>query len=440
MSSHKCQSEIVYPACCKQQFDFVADSHVLVAEDCDKLKSQFGQSIALSSDGKILVVGAPVLAVDGVSNYGAAFVYERQRALGASVKTPEFKLLQRLDADAGNPSLMGYRVAISGNGQRIAVSAVNRDNNELEPAPTSGVVFIYDLGCKGGKSNYNLVQKVYAQTFIDEELTYDNPGSGNFGECIALSFDGRVLVATISTVNIPLGKVYIYEDKSCPVLKTGCCIKPKQEPLFVFRQNMDRTKLFADSGITSILGIANCVTTDAHGDTIAIGCKEAEGSSGRVLIYKRVVDESVWQWNQNLASPTPANGGRFGVSIDITPDGSRLAVENNDNTLNPPRGYGVVFYRPDAASQYNVEAVLPGAAPDFNFFPLLLNDVRLITSVCPFNVPLILPVVTFQTHTVFSSGAAMIIFFSSLLTLSPDRKLICICNEVTALPSAAFHT
>ena len=120
--------------------------------------------------------------------------------------------------------------------------------------------------------------------------------------------------------------------------------------LFVFRQNMDRAKLLTDSGIISILGVAQSVTIDGNGNTIAIGCKEAEASSGRVLIYKRLSGDITWNWNQNLASPTPSSGGRFGVSIDITADASRLVVENNDNLVNPPRGYGVVFYRPDATS------------------------------------------------------------------------------------------
>ncbi len=366
-----CGCEKKFPLCCKQAYDFVLDSHVLVADDCDKLKSQFGRSIAMSCDGRILVVGAPLLTVNDIDNTGAIYIYERQRSIGATVKTPDYKLLQKIvGAPAGSfPPVFGYKVAISGNGQRIVASAVNAKNTSLVPEPVSGIVYVFDYTCSNGKGYYKLVQQVYAQQIVADEIIYDNPGpnAANFGNALALSFDGRVLAVEISPTNIPFGKIYIYEDSSCNVLRVGCCVKPEAEPVFVFRQNMDRARLLSDSGLVTVNGVADSVALDNHGDVVVIGCKEVQSAEGRILVYKRVPDTFTWVFDQTLSSPSPAGGEHFGVSVDITADGTRVVGEAGGNTVNPPRGYGVVFYRFPTDTQYTTESVLPSAAPDFNF-------------------------------------------------------------------------
>lgn len=369
MSSTDCSLNKPYPVCCKPAFDFVADSFALVAEDCDKLVSDFGESLALSADGRILVVGAPFLIVDNVQLYGAVFVYEQQKSLGASIKTPRYKLLQRIDAEQGNAGLMGYKVAISGDGTRIAASAINRTLVGVDDPPCSGVVFIYDQKCKNGKTQYALVQRLYAQKFDGQDIVYDRPGAfaGGFGFQLALSFSGRVLISGISTTNAPQGKVYIYEDSTCTQLTTGCCVKPEPKPLFVFRQNMDKLTIVTDSGVSSTgQGLPDSVALDGDGATVVLGCSETALASGQIVIYKRLAGTNTWQFDQVITPPGASSGDHFGVSVDITADGTRIVGEASGILVNPPRGYGMVFYRADKATPFSFEATLPSSGPDFN--------------------------------------------------------------------------
>jgi len=155
-------------------------SKVLTASDAE----HFGRSVALSSDGSVLAVGA--YGWDGVdedgniiSNQGAVYLYDWN---GHS-------WVQRGDvitADTGNPDTtqdpdtyhstdkFGYSVALSGDGTVLVVGAYDWDGSYN----SKGAVYTYDI-------NHNYV------TLRGNVLT--GSGGYNFGQSVALSDDGTVL-------------------------------------------------------------------------------------------------------------------------------------------------------------------------------------------------------------------------------------------------------
>lgn len=113
----------------------------------------FGHSIALSSDGDTLAVGAPVedsgaAGIGGdqqasASSNGATYVFVRD---GAWSQVTYVKA-----ANSGVQDFFGYAVAISGDGDTLAVGAYAEDSNATgiggdpvdESSPDSGAVYLY---------------------------------------------------------------------------------------------------------------------------------------------------------------------------------------------------------------------------------------------------------------------------------------------------------
>jgi len=132
----------------------------------------FGISVALSSSGSILAVGA--LGVNGYN--GAVYVYANGTPLG-------FSPLQ------GNPGdQLGTSVALSSDGSVLAVSAPNANG-------VLGTVYVYTNG-------------TLTQTLQNPDQSYTN---SFFGSSVALSSDGTVLaVGTPSAFTHTPGYVYVF--------------------------------------------------------------------------------------------------------------------------------------------------------------------------------------------------------------------------------------
>lgn len=153
----------------------------------------FGTSVALSSDGNTLAVGAygedsAATGINGnesdnsASVAGAVYVFARsadswwqQAYLKAS--------------NTGADDWFGYSVALSGNGNRLAVGAWQEDSAAVgiggdpsdNSASSSGAVYVFHRGGSWEQQAY---------------IKPSNTGAGNFfGRAVALSADGMTLVA-----------------------------------------------------------------------------------------------------------------------------------------------------------------------------------------------------------------------------------------------------
>jgi hypothetical protein len=238
----------------------------------------FGTSVALSTDGNTLAVGAPgedsnATVVDGnetdnsAINAGAAYLFTRS---GSTWSQQAYVKASNTEFD----DAFGSSVTLSGDGTTLAVGAIG-ENSEvtgvdggtgLDIAGNSGAVYVFALGA-------SWTQQAYIKA------TNTGPAD-NFGVSVALSGDGNILAVGADQ-----------EDSNA--------------------QNIDGNQ----------------------GDN-------SSNNAGAVYLYTRSV--SVWSVSHYVKAPNTdltafdSFGDRFGASVAMTVDGNTLVVgaagEDSDAT------------------------------------------------------------------------------------------------------------
>jgi hypothetical protein len=307
-------------------------------------------SSALSADGNTLVVGAPwedsnATGINGNQSNnsavesGAVYVFNRSGSWSSPI------YIKASNTGGGNgfsvPSgdLFGCSVAISGDGNTIAVGAPGEDS-----AAT---------GVNGSQSNNSKYSSGAVYVFVRSGSTWSqqayvkasNTGGGSevaphawgdlFGSSVALSSDGNTLAVGApledsSAVNIgnsqssnsapDSGAVYVYTRSGTTWSGT---------PTYVKASNTDADDRFGTSVVLS--GDGNTLAVAATGEdgngTALIGndADDSSTSSGAVYVYTR--SGGTWSVPPTYvkASNTQSGDG-FGSSIGLSADGSTLAV------------------------------------------------------------------------------------------------------------------
>jgi hypothetical protein len=281
----------------------------------------FGQSVALSVDGKTLVVGAPGAPDNdnpGLTLAGAAYVFTRANG--------QWKLDHRLKPATPRPQGgFGYTVAISSDGTRIAVGAARLASS------TRGGVAIYDL--VDGETPDRVWQRG-----LELEAIKDNDGFGGSG--LALSADGRTL-AVGAEFDGKAGAAHIFGLQ-------GHSIHSLLAQLQAFLSPPPSMPDEIWSGTDDRFGAA--LALSAAGDVLAVGApwdwRSLDGQVypelpvasggmrwiGAVHVYQR----NAGHWTrQAYIKPagflTTGDGttgfeGEFGRAVSLSADGTRLAV------------------------------------------------------------------------------------------------------------------
>lgn len=264
--------------------------------------SRMGQSVALSSDGSTLAVGAH--ADDSlVAGSGAVYVFTR-----SPTGWTQQALLKAATPATG--SRFGVSVALSSDGQRLAVGASGHDHFR-------GAIYIFE------RSNGNWAQ----QWFQPDPLPRTMIGSWReFGWSIALSGDGSTLTA---------GRI----DGDYNVLVFG----------------LDHGNWTSQAAIpaTETRDVTSHALS-ADGNILAIGrdhAATAAGATGVVDIYERNLGS--WSRTGQLVAPNAGELDGFGWSVAIAEDGQTIAVgaafEDSDATgINGSQGDG----SPDSGAVY----------------------------------------------------------------------------------------
>ena len=147
------------------------EEKVLVAEN-GSAEDWFGYSVAVSTDGNTLAIGAVYADVNGNKDEGAVSVFARSGGAWSLQKT-----LNISGGTAGD--LFGYAVALSADGSTLAVGAISDDVNANVD---QGSVSVFARTGTAWKEQ--------------QVITLDNgTASGNFGWSVSLSTDGNTLAA-----------------------------------------------------------------------------------------------------------------------------------------------------------------------------------------------------------------------------------------------------
>ena len=262
---------------------------------------QFGDSVALSSDGSTALIGAPD---DDISNdpgsdvydgAGSAYVFDRS---GASW-TQEAKLTSNDSVSGDN---FGESVALSGDGSTALIGAGEETNlNDI----LGGSAYVFDSA--GG--SWSRQAKLAANDGDSEDL---------FGWSVALSSDGTTALIGAVDDEDPngdrAGSAYVFD-------KSGSSWS-------------QQAKLAADDGdANDQFGYSVALSND--GFTALIGAYNDEDPNGKSAEFDfsgagsaYVFDRSSRSWSQQakLAADDGDSDDRFGDSVVLSSDGSTALI------------------------------------------------------------------------------------------------------------------
>ncbi|MDO3388300.1 hypothetical protein QWI17_20810 [Gilvimarinus sp. SDUM040013] len=318
----------------------------------------FGYSLAISDDGSSLLIGAP--SEDGGGNAvnadmnqqsgfnsGAGFLYQRsgeQWQLSAYLKA----------ANADRDDYFGLRVAMSGDGSTLAVSApyeasdaagVNPDDsdNSIELA---GAVYTFEQ-VEGQWQQTNYIKPStgsYFENFCFDPRPPNSPtcyakSPSKFGYGLALSDAGDVLVVGApgdSSASAGInGAENDYRAKSSGavhVLRKGDTGWTHTDYIKSINPDIDDEfgLNLALSGDGNTLAIAapyedSYYSGITHSDSLAFeSADETEQDSGAIYIVSYSADE--WAHRAFIKAPRPDENDLFGWGLGLSENGDLLAV------------------------------------------------------------------------------------------------------------------
>lgn len=274
----------------------------------------FGVSVALSSDGNTLAVGASNEASntqginttpnDSGSLIGATYIFTRTNntwSQDAYIKA----------SNAGNSDYFGRAVALSNDGNTLAVGAYGEGSSSTginstpnDAAASSGAVYVYT------RTNSTWLEQAYIKA--------SNTWMGDhFGFTVALNGDGNTLAVGAHWRLSSTGAVYVFT-------RTGTS----------WSQQSYMTGTTTQAG--DMFGYDVALNND--GNTLAVGAigedsstsginttpDELATASGAVYLFSRV--GSTWNETTYLKPSNTGPGDGFGSSVALTDDGNTLIV------------------------------------------------------------------------------------------------------------------
>ena len=290
--------------------------------DNDDNTSRLGESLSMSTDENFVVAGAPftnTIGADGSTrqlNAGLIKVYLWDPA------TFKYGLLNTLnpptDGSSANENLnFGFAHKISEptlastrtTGQKyLFVSAPGHDSN-------TGRVYFYTWGIGADGSTYDTWTQDYT-------IEAPDGGSGQrFGHRLTANDNGDIL-AVSSQAPGNAGKVEIF-------VRTGESNDGSTKNAFTLVQTI--TGVASDgSSLNTAFGESLAMSKD--GTTLIIGAPGVDGTdnpdSGAVYYYKWNADGSTntYTLQQTISAPSTSTNMKFGTSLDINNDGTRLVM------------------------------------------------------------------------------------------------------------------
>ncbi|WP_179318708.1 T9SS type A sorting domain-containing protein [Winogradskyella helgolandensis] len=255
----------------------------------DTDNDQFGRSIDLSSDGNILAVGAVYNNGNG-SHSGSVKLYENQSGVWIQVGDDIY-------GDLPN-DFLGLSVSLNFDGSIVAIgiTGAGNDGNGF----SSGAVKIY--------SNQLGVWTQLGQTIFGESY------NDNLGRYVNLNSVGNIVAVTSILHNGSKGQVRIFENQSDVWTQIGSEIEGEE-----YNDELGWT-----------------VELNSEGNIIAVGARNSDGINGGinvgiVRIYENI--SNVWtQIGQDIEGESDYD--QSGVRLSLSADGNIVAISAPTNDGN----------------------------------------------------------------------------------------------------------
>lgn len=267
-----------------------------------------GHAVAVSSDGDTVAISAPG---DSESFYfsGAVYVFTRS----GSTWTQQAKLKA---SDAAAYDALGDSVALSSDGNTLAVGAANDSNSSVA---NNGSVYIFT------RSGSAWTQQARVNASDVEELA-------SFGESVALNSDGNTLAVGSpydnGAMDADMGSAYIFTRSGSTWTQ--------------------QAKVVATGGAMDDR-LGDSVALSADGNTLAVGAgyrdAGAVADAGAVYVFTR--SGSTWSQQARLDAGDQSASDIFGRSVSISSNGNLLAISSDfdDNSGGTNAGSVYLFSR-----------------------------------------------------------------------------------------------
>lgn len=282
--------------------------------------NHFGHSVAVSGNGRTLVVGAP-----NAETFGVVYVFERIQANWVNTA----KLYA---SDTPDGLLFGEKVALSEDGTRIAVSAQGFVSTG---AVKTGAVFVYTRS-ELGWSRQPVV------------LPSEGLANQKFGVCLALSSDGKKLVAggvngdiaVYTVTDEATVKSTVLETVSSVTRNPSACINEDGSVVIVGTPSasslrgsvrsyvldagsyVDNTLATNDLAANDLFGSASKLT--ATGDTLVVSAPGQTSNRGSVYVFEKTGNS--YTFLNKIIPIDGATGDMFGSSLALSSDGMKMVV------------------------------------------------------------------------------------------------------------------
>lgn len=277
----------------------------------------FGESVAISSDGNTLAVGArfefsKATGVNGdetdnsASASGAVYVFTRS----GSTWSQQAYLKA---SNTGSGDNFGFRLALAGDGNTLAVGAymesggnagINGDQTD-NSKPYAGSVYVFT------RTSGSWSQQAYVKS--------SNPDAFDaFGYSLALSGDGNTLAVGA-----------LYESSSATGIdgnQTDNSVR-SSGAVYVFTRTgtVWTQQAYVKPSIVAVdNNFGTSVALSADGDTMAVGAPRESSNAGAVYVFVRAA--GAWAQQAIIKGSNTEVGDAFGMAVALSADGSKLAV------------------------------------------------------------------------------------------------------------------
>jgi trimeric autotransporter adhesin len=315
---------------------------IVTAANADPL-DKFGDSVGLSADGNTLVAGAyfedgggkginPDGKDNSVPQSGAAYVFVRRA--GAWSQQAYLKASNPGDAEDGDT--FGYSVAISGDGNTVAIGAPSEDgsasgvngNQADNSTPGAGAVYVFT------RSGATWMQHVYLKSDAPAEFK----AGDLFGYSVALNADGTALAVgsydegSAAGIDGPFdsklggsGAAFIYRRSGATWRRDGFLKAREQDR----NDSMGNAIAISDDGNTVAVGALDEDTLEGGINAVRSGHTGEtdvpdDNSSGAVYVFSR--GASGWTQQVSLKASNAGKNDQFGIKLALSGDGSTLVV------------------------------------------------------------------------------------------------------------------
>ncbi|MEH0670405.1 hypothetical protein [Vibrio owensii] len=353
---------------------------LLKASNTDS-NDNYGNAVAVSNDGSTIAVSAfkesgtvndPATNTAALS--GAVYVYRKTNGIWSEVA-----YLKAPNAD--DKDEFGYAIALSGDGNTLAVSTINEassatgiDGNQLDNlAPASGAVYLY--GNSGSSwqsqayiksSNSNLVDSFGFSVSLDADgttLLIGAPGESSSAQSI--NGDETDNTGSLS------GAAYVFELQNNQWAQTAYLKSTNSDKLDSFGYDVS----LSEDGLTAVVGSPgeDSNATSVNGDEM----DNSSDNSGAAYVF--VHNGTTWAQDSYFKASNSNSEDQFGHSVDVNSDGTVIAIgafnEASDSEINGNEsdnsasgaGAAYLFYKSQAGWQQEdyIKAVNSDASDHF---------------------------------------------------------------------------